>query len=98
VALAVACCPAVADGELHEAGVVPGMGVEPGEELSWMARNAATAATTTAAAAITISRRDRSASRCSRVTSGWLLGCVVGSASRWAAVVASSAAGSSGTS
>jgi hypothetical protein len=83
VALAVACCPAVADGELHEVGVVRGMGVGPGEELSWMARNAATAAITTAAAAITISRRDRSA---------------VGSASRRAAVVASSAAGSSGTS
>lgn len=52
VALAVACCPVVADGELHEVGVVPGMGVVPGEELSWMARNAATAAITATATAI----------------------------------------------
>src|SRR5580693_1774167 len=76
VALAVACCPAVADGELHEVGLVPGMGAVPGEELSWMARNTATAAITTAAAAITISRRDHLASRCFRKTTGWLLGCV----------------------
>src|ERR1700722_3007591 len=34
VALAVACVPAVADGELHEAGVLPGMGGRPGDELS----------------------------------------------------------------
>src|ERR1700720_455830 len=33
VALAVARCLAVADGELHEAGVLPGMGA-PGDELS----------------------------------------------------------------
>ncbi|HJZ26560.1 MAG TPA: hypothetical protein VJ370_09830, partial [Streptosporangiaceae bacterium] len=66
-----------ADGELHEVGGVPGMGVVPGEELSWMARNAATAAITTAAVPITISRRDRPADARAGPRR---LGCVVGSA------------------
>lgn len=56
IALTAACFPTAADGELHEVGVVPE------EELRRMARNTATTAiTTTATAAITISRRDRAA-------------------------------------
>jgi hypothetical protein len=81
VALTVACVPTPADGEPHE------VGAGPDEELRRMARKAASAAISTATAAMTISRWDRVADRRSRVTPIRRPGITVGSAGRGAVTV-----------
>ena len=81
VALTVACVRTPADGEPHE------VGAGPDEELRRMARKAASAAITTAAAVMTISRLGRVAGRRSRVTPIWRPGITAGSAGRCAVMV-----------
>jgi hypothetical protein len=81
VALTVACVRTPADGEAHE------VGAGPDEALRRMARKAASAAITTAAAAMTISRRDRAAGRRAGVTPTRCPGITAGSAGRWAVTV-----------